>query len=94
MARQIARGIESVAGMNAKLRTVAEPTSADKSESSDNTPEVDLEDLRECSGMVLGSPSRFGNMAAPLKYFLETTTMWLSAALAELRSEAIIGTMT
>jgi len=83
MARQIARGIDSVAGMNAKLRTVADPVNADASESSDSTPEVDLEDLRECSGMILGSPSRFGNMAAPLKYFLETTTpLWLSAALA------------
>ena len=83
MARQIARGIESVADMDAKLRTVADHADSELSESSDNTAEVDLEDLRECSGIILGSPSRFGNMAAPLKYFLETTTpLWLSAALA------------
>jgi NAD(P)H dehydrogenase (quinone) len=86
MARQIARGVESVAGVTARLRTVP-PVSADCEKTAPEVP-VDgpayaqLRDLKECSGLILGSPTRFGNMAAPLKYFLDSTSaLWLSGDL-------------
>tara|TARA_R110002111_G_scaffold158636_4_gene225453 strand:+ start:226 stop:819 length:594 start_codon:yes stop_codon:yes gene_type:complete len=86
MAEQIARGIESVAGCNSRLRTVpAISTVCEATE--DAIPEqghlyVDQDDLKECAGLVLGSPTRFGNMAAPLKYFLDNTSdLWLSGSL-------------
>ncbi len=87
MARQIARGIESVSGATARLRTVP-PVSADCEKTGPDVPDsgapyVDARDLKECSGLILGSPTRFGNMAAPLKYFLDGTSgLWLSGALA------------
>lgn len=86
MARLIARGIEEVAGMQARLRTVPE-VSAVSEATEDNIPSkgapyVELADLKECAGLALGSPTRFGNMAAPLKYFLDTTSpLWLSGSL-------------
>ena len=87
MARLIARGVEEVPGMEARLRTVppvspvCEATAASVPPS--GAPYVDLDDLRQCAGLALGSPTRFGNMAAPLKYFLETTSpLWLAGALA------------
>jgi len=88
MARQVARGVERVAGMAARLRTVP-PVSADCEQSADNIPAdgplyCELDDLRECSGLVMGSPTRFGNMAAPLKYFLDSSSsLWLSGALID-----------
>lgn len=86
MADHIARGVESVSGMTAKLRTVPEvsPTTEQVEASIPDSGAVyaSLEDLQNCSGLVLGSPTRFGNMAAPLKYFLDSTsTLWLSGAL-------------
>lgn len=86
MADHIARGVESVTGITAKLRTVPEvsPTTEQVDAAVPDTGAVyaSLEDLQGCSGLVLGSPTRFGNMAAPLKHFLETTsTLWLSGAL-------------
>lgn len=87
MARQIARGIESVSGATARLRTVP-PVSADCEKTGPDVPDsgapyVEARDLKECSGLILGSPTRFGNMAAPLKYFLDGTSgLWLSGALA------------
>lgn len=87
MARQIARGV-SLAGGNALLRTVPS-VSPDNEASSPAVPEegapyVEIEDLKDCDGLVLGSPGRFGNMAAPLKYFLEQTSdQWLAGALRE-----------
>lgn len=87
MARQIARGIDQVAGAAARLRTVP-PVSADHESSAPPVPEAGAPyataaDLRECAGLALGSPTRFGNMAAPLKYFLDgTSTLWLAGALA------------
>jgi len=87
MARQIARGIEQVTGMHARLRTVP-PVSPDTEASIPAVPEsgapyATLEDLQECAGLALGSPTRFGNMAAPLKYFIDSTsTLWLSGKLA------------
>ncbi|WP_151634204.1 NAD(P)H:quinone oxidoreductase [Noviherbaspirillum aerium] len=87
LAELIAQGVESVSGCEARLRTVpAVSTVAEAVEPdipSDGAPYVDLQDLRECAGLALGSPTRFGNMAAAVKYFLDgTTTEWLSGALA------------
>jgi NAD(P)H dehydrogenase (quinone) len=86
MARLIARGVEEVPGMQAKLRTVP-PVSTVCEAVADTIPEsgppyVSLKDLQACAGLALGSPTRFGNMAAPLKYFLDSTSsLWLSGAL-------------
>jgi NAD(P)H dehydrogenase (quinone) len=87
MAQRIARGIEDVPGMQARLRTVpAVSTVCEATEDSipaAGAPYASLDDLRECAGLALGSPTRFGNMAAPLKYFLDSTSsLWLSGELA------------
>ncbi len=87
MATLIARGIEETPGAQARLRTVP-PVSAVCEATADDIPAngppyVSHDDLRECSGLILGSPTRFGNMAAPLKYFIDSTSdVWLSGALA------------
>ncbi|AOE50074.1 NAD(P)H:quinone oxidoreductase [Kangiella sediminilitoris] len=87
MARLIARGIDSVDGCQAVVRTVP-AVSADHESLADAIPEegdpyASLEDLEQCHGLVLGSPTRFGNMAAPLKYFLEkTSSQWLAGTLS------------
>ena len=77
LARHIARGIDSVPGMSARLRTVpkvaAVITVAAPDIPADGAPYVTAADLAECSGLAMGSPTRFGNMAAPLKYFLDGT---------------------
>ena len=85
MARQIARGIER-SGLEARLRTVpavstdCEATAAEVPPT--GAPYATLDDLRHCAGMALGSPTRFGNMAAPLKYFLDgTSSLWLGGEL-------------
>ncbi len=87
LARQACRGIESVDGARATLRTVA-PVSAEsdrpvKTVPDSGAPYATLEDLRRADGLLLGSPTRFGNMAAPLKYFLDSTSsLWLEGGLA------------
>ena len=87
LARQACRGIESVGDAVARLRTVP-PVSAESEHPARQVPAtgapyVTLEDLREANGLLLGSPTRFGNMAAPLKYFLDSTSsLWISGALA------------
>ncbi|MFZ1643577.1 MAG: NAD(P)H:quinone oxidoreductase [Candidatus Contendobacter sp.] len=87
MARQVARGVEEVAGMAAQLRTVP-PVSTVCEAVEDEIPSAgppyaSLDDLRECAGLALGSPTRFGNMAAPLKYFLDSTGgLWQAGALS------------
>jgi NAD(P)H dehydrogenase (quinone) len=87
MARAIAHGVESVPGVAARLRTVP-PVSADPDERAppipdDGPPYATLDDLRECAGLLLGSPTRFGNMAAALKHFLDgSSALWLSGALS------------
>jgi NAD(P)H dehydrogenase (quinone) len=86
LARQIARGVESIAGIEARLRTVpAVSTVCEASEAAvpaTGAPYVTLDDLRDCAGLALGSPTRFGNMAAPMKYFLDgTSALWLAGAL-------------
>ena len=77
LARHIARGIDSVPGTSARLRTVpkvaAVTTVAAPDIPADGAPYVTAADLAECSGLAMGSPTRFGNMAAPLKYFLDGT---------------------
>lgn len=88
MAQLIARGIESVPGAKARVRTVpkvsanCEATESDIPASGD--PYAELKDLEECAGLALGSPTRFGNMAAPMKYFLDGTSgLWLKGALID-----------
>jgi NAD(P)H dehydrogenase (quinone) len=86
LARQVCRGIESVTGAAAKLRTVpavsAESEAPAKLVPANGAPYATAEDLAKADGLVLGSPTRFGNMAAPLKYFLDgTSTLWVSGAL-------------
>ncbi|WP_409498437.1 NAD(P)H:quinone oxidoreductase [Pseudomonas fragi] len=85
MARQIARGIEQ-GGLEARLRTVpaisAECEAVAPAIPDDGAMYASLDDLKNCSGLALGSPTRFGNMAAPLKYFLDgTSNLWLTGAL-------------
>ena len=86
LARQVARGIGEVEGMAARLRTVppVAPVTevATPPEPEDGAPYVGKRDLAECAGLLLGSPTRFGNMAAPLKYFLDSTIAeWASGTL-------------
>ncbi len=86
MANLVARGVEEVDGVEATIRTVP-AVSTVCAATEDDIPDdgalyASLEDLKNCDGLVLGSPTRFGNMAAPLKYFLDnTSTIWLSGAL-------------
>jgi NAD(P)H dehydrogenase (quinone) len=86
LARQVCHGVDAISGARAKLRTVpAVATVIDKPQPSvpdSGPPYATHEDLRDCDGLVLGSPTRFGNMAAPLKYFLDgTSALWVSGAL-------------
>jgi len=88
MARRIARGVEEVEGMQACLRTVpAVSTVCEAVEDSipeSGDPYVTLDDLKSCSGLVLGSPTRFGNMAGAMKVFLDSTSsIWLEGALVD-----------
>ena len=88
LARQIARGVESVPGVGARLRTVpavvpATEAAATAAVPDSGPPYATRHDLVECAGLALGSPTRFGNMAAPLKHFIDgTSSEWLSGALA------------
>ncbi|HEV7489167.1 MAG TPA: NAD(P)H:quinone oxidoreductase [Rhodanobacteraceae bacterium] len=87
LARLVARGVEEVPGCTARLRSVppVAPVTEKSSppEPDEGAPYATLADLRECAGLVLGSPTRFGNMAAPLKYFLDSTAAdWISGTLA------------
>jgi len=86
LAREVCRGVDSVNDASARLRTVA-PVSTVCEASSDTVPTAgppyaEHADLRECAGLVMGSPTRFGNMAAPMKYFLDSTAAdWLRGSL-------------
>ena len=88
MASHVARGVAQVDGMAARLRTVP-PVSADCEAVASDIPEdgpvyCEMDDLSQCSGLVLGSPTRFGNMAAPLKYFIDqTSSLWLSGTMID-----------
>lgn len=88
LAEAIASGVEQVAGMSARVRTVppvstvCEATAPDLPES--GAPYATLADLEGCAGLAIGSPTRFGNMAAPLKYFLDgTSSLWLNGQLID-----------
>ena len=87
MARLVARGIDEVAGCSARIRTVPKVSTVCEAVApvvpDAGAPYVELKDLEECAGLALGSPTRFGAMAAPLKYFLDgTSSLWLTGALA------------
>lgn len=87
MANLIARGVESIAGMTARIRTVPPVVSLEEW-TEKPTPTLSIapyatpEDLKECSGLILGSPTRFGNMAAPMKHFIDQlASLWASNSL-------------
>mgnify|MGYP001819142739 FL=1 len=88
MAQLVARGVQQNGGIEARLRTVP-AISANSEKTEDEIPGqgplyCEADDLRDCAGLVLGSPTRFGNMAAPLKYFIDqTSSLWLSGAMID-----------
>lgn len=87
LARDVCQGVDSVEGCTARLRTVPAVSSVAEAVENDvpagGPPFATRDDLRECSGIVMGSPTRFGNMAAPLKYFLDGTgSEWMSGTMA------------
>ncbi len=88
MAKHVARGVEQAGAIEARIRTVP-PISTTCEAVEDDIPDAgplycSAEDLQYCSGLVMGSPTRFGNMAAPLKYFIDSTSsLWLSGALID-----------
>ncbi|HEY8118542.1 MAG TPA: NAD(P)H:quinone oxidoreductase [Methylophilaceae bacterium] len=86
MAQLIARGVETIKGVKARIRTVPKvSTNCEATEPevpASGAPYAELKDLQECVGLALGSPTRFGNMAAPMKYFLDgTVSLWLKGVL-------------
>ena len=97
MAKAVARGVEQISGAEALLRTVPS-VSPDTEASQPPIPEsgdvyAELDDLAGCDGLVLGSPARFGNMAAPLKYFLDSTSsLWMKGALVDKPAAAFTST--
>lgn len=97
MAKSVARGVEKIPGAEAVLRTV--PGVSPNHEASEpaiptqGAMFVSYDDLAQCDGLILGSPTRFGNMAAPLKYFLDTTTtLWMKGALINKPGAAFVST--
>ena len=87
MARWVAHGVERVAGMRARLRTVPKVSAVSEAVEPDvpdsGAPYCELADLETCAGLALGSPTRFGNMAAPMKYFWDgTAELWLRGTLS------------
>ncbi len=87
LAKMIARGINKVDGCESKIRRVPAVSATTEAVEDEIPPEgypyATLEDLENCHGLALGSPTRFGNMAAPLKYFLDSTSsLWMSGKLA------------
>lgn len=99
MAQLIGRGIEQVTGIEARLRTVPAVSTVTEAMEPDIPDSGAIycteDDLRNCAGLVLGSPTRFGNMAAPLKYFIDNTgALWLSGALIDKPAAAFTSTST
>jgi NAD(P)H dehydrogenase (quinone) len=87
MANHIARGVSSIGGAEAVLRTVPDVSAVCEKTAADipdhGAPFASIDDLKSCDGLALGSPTHFGNMAAPLKYFIDSTTeIWFSGALS------------
>lgn len=86
VANAVASGVDSVDGIDVKIRTVPRVSPNNEAfeplDPEQGPPFATLDDLAECAGLVLGSPTRFGNMAAPLKYFLDqSSALWMSGAL-------------
>lgn len=82
MARLIARGAQSVADCDVVLRSVPELTESGPVADPDQDATVTLDDLKQCHGLIIGSPTRFGNMSAAMKHFLDSTSgLWMSGAL-------------
>jgi NAD(P)H dehydrogenase (quinone) len=99
LARQACRGIESIDGATATLRTVpavsASSEAAPQAVPEQGPPYATLDDLRRADALLLGSPTRFGNMAAPLKYFLDSTSgLWLDGTLAGKPAAVFTATQT
>jgi NAD(P)H dehydrogenase (quinone) len=99
LARHVARGVEEVSGMQARVRSVppvaAVTTVAQAPVPDEGAPYATLQDLRDCAGLILGSPTRFGTMAAPLKHFLDSTgAEWVSGTLAGKPAAAFTSTGT
>src|SRR5271156_5717185 len=99
LARQVCRGVEAVPGMRARLRTVAPVTISterlDPAVPNEGPPYATHDDLVQCCGLILGSPTRFGNMAAPVKFFLDgTSALWLSGALVGKPAAVFTSTQT
>lgn len=99
LARQIARGVEEVAGMQACLRTVPPVTVTTQTQAPpvpvEGAPYVQQDDLHDCAGLILGSPTRFGNMAAPMKHFLDGLgAIWASGALVDKPAAVFTSTST
>jgi NAD(P)H dehydrogenase (quinone) len=87
MANLVARGVEEVPGATAKIRTVPEISTVTEATAEPvpetGAPYATLDDLKNCDGLAMGSPTHFGNMAAPMKYFLDNTSaLWFSGDLA------------
>jgi NAD(P)H dehydrogenase (quinone) len=99
LARQACRGIESVNGATATLRTVAPISAGNEAPPqrvpNEGPPYATLEELKRADALMLGSPTRFGNMAAPLKYFIDaTSTLWLDGTLAGKPAAVFTATQT
>ncbi len=99
LAREVAHGVDSVSGMAARLRTVPKVSAITEAVADDipdsGPPYASADDLSECAGLILGSPTRFGHMAAPLKYFLDgTATQWLAGSAAGIPAAVFTSTST
>jgi NAD(P)H dehydrogenase (quinone) len=99
LARHVCRGVEAVPGASATLRQVPAVSASNEAPPQalpdKGPPYATLEDLQRMDGLILGSPGRFGNMAAPLKYFLESTTsLWLAGSMADKPAAVFTSTQT
>src|SRR5271163_1195886 len=99
LARQVCRGVEAVPGMQARLRAVAPVAAAterlEPAVPNEGPPYATHDDLTQCCGLILGSPTRFGNMAAPVKFFLDgTSALWISGALVGKPAAVFTSTQT
>lgn len=97
LADEVCAGVDSVVGIHARLRTVP-PVSATCEATAPEVPDAgppycEEDDVRDCAGLAIGSPTRFGNMAAPLKYFIDGTSgLWMSGALVDRPAAAFTST--
>jgi NAD(P)H dehydrogenase (quinone) len=99
LARHVCRGIDAVSGVQSRLRTVPPVSSVVETPAAPipdvGPPYASHDDLRECQGLILGSPTRFGNMAAPLKHFIDgTSALWTTGVLAGKPAAVFTSTQT